>query len=224
MSSAFLSRLSVPSVQILQKAFFTTAGLAAPHALSGATVSKYNVNESTYTVANKSILHIESGQVGIRTTIDISNTVTAASWTIDGELPPGLVATDIFNEAQLIDGVINTPFPVIKGTPTTPGPYGLILKPWSLKDGQGNTAPQLLSIAFDISAADGPPPKLHYQRNQQTLTLYWTTAEVGSYQLTRSTDLVQWAPITLTPIQNGDQSSIQIPLTQTEFYRFAPNP
>ncbi|MDQ8180727.1 hypothetical protein [Pelagicoccus sp. SDUM812005] len=225
--AGLLSRLSLPSIQIVQKAFIAAASLAAPHAVSGATTSKYNVNDASYTVANKSILHIEPAQVGLKTKIDISNTITAASWTIEGEMPPGLVATDIFDEVQLVDGVINTPFPVIKGTPTAPGPYGLILKPWSLKDGQGNTAPQLLGLAFDIAPEDpapSTPPRLGYQRQADTITLYWTTDEAASYQLTRSTDLALWDPVTLTPVQNGDQSSIQIPLTQFEFYRFAPAP
>ena len=152
---------------------------------------------------------------------------TAAPSTIDGELPTGLIATDSFNEAQLVDGVINTPFPTLKGAPTSPGQYAIILKPWSLQDGNGATAPRQLDLVFNIAPGDPvplDPPTLNHQRDGQFITLHWTTSEAEAYQLKRSTDLSQWEPVTQPPAQAGGQSSIQIPLTQTEFYRFEPTP
>lgn len=221
----FFSRITLPSLQFVQKAFFTTSALGATHALSGATVSRYSVGDSTYTVGAQLILHRETGKVGDLVQIGLSNTVTAVSWTVEGELPAGLRMTDIFQQTQLSDGVINTAFPYLLGNYNQEGNYLVTLTPWSELNGQGEKPPQALSITFQVAAGDpqpSTPPKIRFQRSDDTLQLSWPTADAAGYQLTRSTDLVNWSPITPQTQSDGEDTLAQFPVSPSTsaFYRF----
>lgn len=226
--STLLARIGAPSVQIIQKAFFAATALAAPHAVSGATSSKYKVNAKTYNLGNGDVSHFETGQVGESVGISISNTVTAASWRIEGELPPGLTLTDTFQETFVADGIINAAFIQLIGTPTEEGIYPFKLRPWSQINGQGNDAPGDLAIFFTIDPGAPPvpsdPPSIRYTKNADTLTLTWNSSEATDFQLVRSTDLKTWSPVQENAAESNGESSMQVSLLESDvnFYRFEP--
>ncbi len=225
--SSLIARFSQTSIQIVQKAIFTTSVIATPHAVSGATKSKYNVDEATYNLGTGDVSHFETGKVSEVVAIDISNTVTAASWTLAGELPPGLRITDTFAEEEVVNGVINAGYIRLVGTPTQEGVFAFKLRPWSLVNAGGTDAPGDLAIFFTIEESDQPPPApptLRYTKSEDTLTLKWTSSEASNYQLVSSTSLTSWAPVTQQATESNGESSIQIPLQETEdtFYRFEP--
>lgn len=225
--SFFLNRLALPSTQIIQKAFLATASLGAAHALSGATVSRYSVNNSNYTIGAQLIIHRETGQEGDPVQIGISNTITPQSWTVQGELPPGLRMTDFLQQAEPVDGIFNASAPYLLGNYTSAGNYVVTLTPWSGLDGTGDNAPKDLTITFQIEEgppAPATPPQISFERSDNTVTLVWETDAANGYQLTKSSNLESWTPIpSPAPETNGQTRLALNPAPeQTEFYRFEP--
>lgn len=223
--SSLLARLSQPSIQIVQKAILTSAALAAPHAVSGATKSQYKVDEATYNLGNGDVSHPETAKVGENVAIEISNTVTAASWTLSNSLPPGLRITDTFEEVEVENGVINAGFIRLIGTPTQEGIFAFKLRPWSMVNAGGTDAPGDLVIFFTVEESDlppPPPPTIRFTKNEDTLTLTWNSSEATAYQLVSSTALTSWTPVTQQAAESNGESSIQIPLLESEdtFFRF----
>lgn len=224
-----LSRVSLPSIQAVQKAFFASASLGAAHAVSGATVTRYSVNNSNYTIGAQLIIHRETGEEGDPVQIGISNTLTPEFWTVEGDLPPGLRMTDFQQQANLVEGNFNASAPFLLGNYTQAGDYVLTLKPWSVLNGEQTTAPQALTITFQIAEGTPQPtvpPKLHFEKSQDTLVLTWDTGSDTGYRLTRSTDLATWTPIEL-PTENADgqtRASAALQPNQDDYFRFEPLP
>ncbi|MBK1878884.1 hypothetical protein JIN87_18520 [Pelagicoccus mobilis] len=223
MYTTLVSRISLPSVQIVQKAILTSAALGSTHALSGATTSEYRVNDSSYRIRNATILHPESGQVGDKVDIEFSNTITPASWEVtQGELPDGLRLTDFLEQAELVDGKINASSLLILGTYTKAGNYGITLKPWSEANGEGETAPQNLSITFQIAEGQLPPPEISYRKTEVHLVLSWDTDSGQGFELKHSRDLSIWSsPSPITSSEEDGQTKVTIPLSEidSDYYR-----
>lgn len=207
-----------PIPRILQSAILPSVALATPHALSGATTSTYNVQP-----ANPS-----NGTVGVEMAIGFSINIEAESWRIEGELPPGLRATDLRKRINAENGILPTDFGLITGTPTQAGEWTLTLSPWENNNGTGDTAPEPLTLQINIepSEAQGNDrPKLSFERDSQTLHLSWPASPIRTFQIQTSDNLSNWTPVDHTPIATNELLRISIPITSNtaRFYRLTPS-
>jgi len=221
--STLVPRLSLPAVQIVQKAIFTAAALGGAHAVSGASETQYRVNDSRYRIRNSTILHPETAKVGDTADIAISNSITAGSWElVQGQLPDGLRLTDFLEQAEMVEGTINASSLLILGTFTKAGNFGITLKPYSEANLGGSAAPQNLTITFEIAEGQLTAPDLSYSRTELHLILSWNTADGQGFELKRSDDLATWTIASpLESVPDGDRTSVTLPLdgSASEFYR-----
>ncbi|EDY84765.1 hypothetical protein VDG1235_4398 [Verrucomicrobiia bacterium DG1235] len=217
LSSVRAFQFSEPTIRILQSIALPAAVLGAPRAISGASQSEYTVEPGNPALA----------QVGETIVIGFSINIAPQSWTISGDIPPGLRLTDLRLRLDPVDNILATHYGVITGTPTQAGTYQLTLTPWGNEDGTGDTAPTPLRLDIVISPSDTPPPNapdLRFSQQNQTLSLSWEDLPQNPYQLQVSSDLETWSPSTQVPTTSGSKPSIRISITEAEnsFYRLAP--
>lgn len=139
-----------PATRIFQKAIVTAAALGSYHAVSGATTA-------TYTTTVSMPLALNVGEEFVMA-FGVSNTMTAAqSWSVTGDIPPGLIVGGLVSGPMNGQGVFNDQFGTISGAPTQAGSYTLFVKPWNRRDAQGNTA-EALQIDVTVNGAASSPP------------------------------------------------------------------
>ncbi|MBK1878883.1 hypothetical protein [Pelagicoccus mobilis] len=209
-------QLGTPVARIIQAFALPAASLATPHALSGATNSSYSVDpDNPFT-----------GKVGETVVIGFSINITPKSWSVDGDIPPGLRITDLRQRIEVENGLLVSSFGVISGDPTEAGSWDLTLTPWGNEDGTGEGPPTPLVITITIEPGETlppTPPELSFERSDQTLAIIWQIDPNHNFTTVTSTDFKAWAPISATPQINGGQARIELPITSREnaFYRLA---
>ncbi|MDQ8184993.1 hypothetical protein [Pelagicoccus sp. SDUM812002] len=212
---------NAPVVRIIQSIAIPAATLAAPHAVSGASTSSYDVE----------YINTPELKVGVEAVIKFSNTITPRSWTIEGNLPPGMRVTDLRLRKSAVNGVITADIGIITGTPNQAGTYDLVLTPWSNVDGTGDTAPEpepgALRIKLTVLPDQTTPlvaPVIVFKKQNNTLTLNWDATAADGFSLKESYDLGTWLPINQEPTISDGDASIIFPLTSSVsvFYRLEP--
>ncbi|MDQ8180726.1 hypothetical protein [Pelagicoccus sp. SDUM812005] len=209
---------SAPVARILQSFALPAAALATPHALSGASTSSYTVE----------YINTPEVKVGVTAVISFSNSITPQSWTLAGELPPGLRVTDLRQRKDLVDGVIATGLGLLVGTPTQAGTYDFVLTPWSNPDGTGETAPEpdpgALRLSITVLPDDTAPsaaPEITFTTHPGSIDLSWQADAALGFTLAESSDLQAWTPVATLPQVTQNVASISFPITggNPTFYR-----
>ena len=219
--SHLLPRLSAPAIQILQKTVITAAALGAPHSLSGQSQSKYSVDRSS-----------NSNQVGEAMWITFSINITPESWEIEGQMPPGLYATDLSNQLRVQSGLLAADFGIITGIPSQEGVYKLTLTPWEFINGTGETAPDppgKLQITINVAPGEVDPPEkpiITFSIQGEVLTLSWKHTAQFPYSVERSNDLNLWLPSPSEPTINGETATLSFSQDENlyAFYRLVESP
>jgi hypothetical protein len=143
-----------PADSLMKAAAASVAALGAVDSVAGATSYSLSTGSpghpSPYTVTAGSQIE------GVAFALDSMPEVAAPpeSWTVTGNIPPGLVfgsPGDTITSA----GSVNVSNPTLTGTPTTPGTYSMVLVAWEYTDGMG-----LFSSSFTYSVVvdSGPTP------------------------------------------------------------------
>ncbi|MDQ8199869.1 hypothetical protein QEH56_17025 [Pelagicoccus enzymogenes] len=210
-----------PVARILQSIALPAAALSTPHALSGASTSSYDVE----------YINTPELKVGVEAVIRFQNTITPLSWSLTGDLPPGMRLTDLRLRKSVVDGVIATDIGIITGVPSQAGTFDIVLTPWSNDDGTGDTAPEpdpgALRLSLSVLPAEEAPlvaPKLSIVRQHSTLSLSWQVDAAQNFRLVSSHDLSTWSPVSTNPLQSGNTASLELPLNDAlrKFYRLEP--
>lgn len=168
-----------PATRILQKLTLAAASLGSCHALSGATTAVYSTSPEPP-------FQFETGD-SVTIAFGVSNTdAPARSWSVTGNLPPGLTVTGTQGQPLSSSGVFNAQFGQITGSPSQAGVYTFFLQPWKERNGAGNTA-EALEVSFTITATPAPEP----------------IAPVASIHIEPASFLVSWS------IKNGQSYRLQ---------------
>ncbi len=215
-------QFTAPIARILQSIALPATALAAPHAVSGATSSSYTVE----------YINTPEVKVGTDAVISFENSITPKSWSIQGDIPPGMRITDLRQRKSVENGVIVTGLGLIVGTPTQAGSYDLILTPWSEDDGTGDTAPEpdpgALRLSITVLPNESPPlvsPEIAFSRNEDQVTLSWQVEQAQGFELKASSNLTVWTTVSSNPIVAEGIARITFPITEiaNTFYRLEPS-
>jgi|CZKI01.1.fsa_nt_gi hypothetical protein len=123
--------LESPFGAVIRAAAASVAALGAVDSMAGATVYTLSTNHaSPYTVE-------EGSQIAAAVyTLIPAPTAPPGSWTVSGEIPPGLQFGAPGNSITL-PGIYNGNTPALFGTPTAPGSYTMVLQAWEYANGMG---------------------------------------------------------------------------------------
>lgn len=195
-----------PATRILQKLALTTASLGSYHALSGATTAVYDTDpEGPFAF-----------DIGEEVTIlfGVSNTMEeASSWTVSGNVPPGLVVSGAQGAQQNNQGIFNERFGKIAGAPTQPGTYDFSVQPWQRTNARGNTA-EAFQITITVNAPPLVAPKAQISTTPTDIIVAWTTRSGQSYHLQSTNnplDENSWSPFPATIKSDGDLQTVSLP-------------
>jgi hypothetical protein len=137
--AAEVAEFATPSriVALLRSMAGIGASLGAVHSLAGAT---------TLVTNTPSPMQAKVGTPVTNTAFNVAGTQgPAGSWTIGGNVPPGL------NISGVTSGIINVSTLVLSGTPTSQGNYTITLRAWENSGGKGNSSP-LFSYVVNVAA------------------------------------------------------------------------
>ncbi|EDY84761.1 Putative Ig domain family [Verrucomicrobiia bacterium DG1235] len=140
-----------PATRLLQKTAIAAASLGSYHALSGATTAVYVTDPDAP-------LTLDTGEQ-VTFTFGVQQTNTAPlSWTVSGQLPPGLTVSGTQGAQLSSEGFFNDTFGQITGAPTEAGSFTVFLQPWKFTGGTGNTAEAFeLNITVNAVSTNSPP-------------------------------------------------------------------
>jgi len=136
---------SSPIGAVLKSAAAALASLGAFHSLAGATQLSVAPNQTpgvaTVGAAKTIVITVAGAQAA------------PGSWTVGGNVPPGMSFTAIFgNPPGITSGIINASSIQLIGTPTTAGTYTLALQAWLSPNGSGDT----LIYSYTVVVSGGP--------------------------------------------------------------------
>jgi hypothetical protein len=132
-------------VQILQGAMVTALAAGEVHAQTGATTISPAPGEDGNPGRGK------VGEPFQAAVAIIGAPVTAASYQVTGDLPPGLTITGINNN------IFNGAAVPITGTPTAAGSFTLFFRAWNMQNLQGMGGQTVFDFRIEIEAADAVP-------------------------------------------------------------------
>jgi len=211
-------QLNAPIARILQAIALPAVAASTPHALSGATNSTYSVDPQ----------NPFQGTVGETVVVGFSINIQPRSWSVSGEVPPGLRVTDLRQRQQLSDGLLVANYGLVSGTPTSAGSWELTLTPWGNDDGTGEGPPDPLILRIEIEADNSEPtlpspPEIKIGRVDDSLTLTWQIDPEHNFQAQVSNDFKTWTSLSAPPAISDGIARIDIPVTSigNTFYRLA---
>jgi len=194
-----------PATRILQKLAVTAASLGSYQALSGATTAIYDTTPNAPFAFD----------IGDTVTIafGVSNTAAnASSWSVGGNLPPGLTISGTQGAPLSNQGVFNNRFGQITGSPTQAGTFTFSIKPWSNLNGRGHTA-EALEMTITVNAPPLVSPKANMTSAPNSFTITWSTQPNQDYQIQISDnplDEQSWTPFQASIETDGDQQSVTL--------------
>ena len=177
-----------PAGSLLKSAAAVAASLGTLNSLAGAseTVVADPATQSLGTVGQG--IHTPTG--GVEGLINFTaSPYAAASFSLSGNLPPGLTFTDSNEDVTLTGpGVVNNALVVIFGTPTTAGVYTITMTAWQDANAMGDSL--AYPFTFIISPAPTGPggaaittqPMSQTVATGATLTLTVVASNATSYQ------------------------------------------
>ncbi|MBD5779100.1 hypothetical protein IEN85_06315 [Pelagicoccus sp. NFK12] len=198
-----------PATRILQKLGLTAASLSSYHALSGATTAVYSTSPDPP-------FAFETGE-SVTLVFGVSNTMAEAqSWSVSGNVPPGLTISGTLGEPLSSNGVFNAQFGQVFGTPTQVGIYTFFLKPWKERNAGGETA-EAFEVTITVKSTPAIPPEIpsvSIATAPEHFTVTWTTKAGQSYQLQRSDNPLDPASWTPFPVDIQTDSDRQVAIIQ----------
>jgi hypothetical protein len=194
--------LASPATSVLKAAVSTLGGLGAMHSMAGATALSYTPEVSpgiaTAGVATMVLFRIAGAPGGVQ----------AASFTVGGSVPPGLLFRPIQSSgAGVSSGIINASTLELSGTPTTAGTYVISIIGWRGPNGsmEGHTASYTVIVSGSTNAAP-------------TITTQPTSRTVAAGSPASFTTVVTGFP---TPTLQWFKNSVAVPGATTELLTFA---
>src|SRR5208283_29783 len=163
MAAAAAEAAEAPIGAVVRAGAVAAAALGAVDSVAGAT--QYSLSTGTpghpspYTVA-------EGSQIAAVAFALISNpqvTNPPQSWTVMGQIPPGLLFGDPHNVGNTITspGYINFQTPALFGAPTAPGTYTMVLQAWEYQGGTGlfsSTFTYEVIVTSNVTPTPTPTP------------------------------------------------------------------
>ncbi|MEM9161204.1 MAG: hypothetical protein AAGB46_19330 [Verrucomicrobiota bacterium] len=203
----FEKAISAPMAQMIRWATVGATALGGMHTYSGASTLVSNIDLPAV------------GQVDENFSLVLEVRDTASmprSWTVEGNLPPGLAITGLSN------GSVNTVFLTIAGVPTQAGQFSFKVQPWR---GLGGTGLTTDSGAFDINIEVlGPPvdvvePELTTSRVDDGILVEWEGVEGLTYSIERSPNLEDFVEDGRSISIEGSKRSFVILLSEVQSFR-----
>jgi len=159
---------AVPIGAVLRNAGAALGALGAIHTLAGATVLSATAS---------SPVTVTVGQAAQPIVFTVTNTIAIGTWSIGGNIPPGMQFTAVEGGANLsspgtldattpgvmdsygdTSGAITTTTPILSGTPTRAGSYTMTFQAFEYA-GNGNLSSNTFNFTVNV-VSSGPPPSV----------------------------------------------------------------
>ena len=150
--------LRAPAATLLKSALAAVGALGSVHALTGAT---------TLSASTPSPASVTAGAPKTIVFAVLGAETSAASWSVAGNVPPGLVFT-----GGVTSGVVNTSSGVLtlSGTPTLMGTFLMTLRGWENANASGASSPVFLYTVIVSGGAASSAPAFSTQPVSQSVT------------------------------------------------------